>query len=225
MALPPPPWEEDEMTFIQTFGRTFGTKPVTVTPGAHAPGRGTEVFTGLVQPDSADFNVDTPIYEGDQLEWDDPRGGRRRVYASHVEVLDAGSRRMRHISVKWSNTPPALNPPPGNGHVIVINGSNVNVALDGSTITQQVPVAAGFEDLADAVGRALALIESTPGIDPEEAIAAREAATLVVEETAKSAPDRGVIKKLLLPLRGVLTSAASSGAGAAASALITQLMT
>ncbi|MGO1735624.1 MAG: hypothetical protein ACTHZ9_04785 [Leucobacter sp.] len=219
------PGEEDDMTFIQTFGRTFGTKRVNVTPGAEAPGRNVEVFDGLVQPKSVDFNVDTPIYVGDQLTWDDPRGGQQHVYATHVDVLDAGSRNMRHISVKWAKTPPVPASPSGNGHVIVVNGSNVNIALEGSTITQQVPVAAGYEQLADAVGRALALIEATQGIDPDEVDAAREAATLVVEEAAKTEPDPRVLKKLLLPLRGVLTSAANSGAGAAASALITQLMT
>lgn len=218
--------EEDEMTFIQQFGRTLGTKQVTVTPGGKKPGREVSVFEALIQSKTVDFNVDTPVYEGDQLEWDDPRGGRQRVYAAKVKVFDAGSSSMRHISIEHSEEPPAPKRPiPGiaGGHVIVINGNNVNVAVEGSTITQQVPVAAGFEALADAVGRALALIEQTQGVDGDEVEAAREAATLVVEESSKEKPSESVIKKLLPTIRGVLNSAAAAGAGAAATGLVGQL--
>lgn len=217
------------MTFIQQFGRTFGTKQVSVTPGPERPGREIQVFEGLVQGKTADFNVDTPIYEGDELEWDDPRGGRRRVYAIKVEALEAGGQMssfMGHLKVQYADSPPrsaATNRGTGGGHVIVINGSNVNVALEGSTITQQVPVSAGYESLADAVGRALAIIEQTEGVDLDEVEAAREAATMVVEESAKPDPNPSAIKRLLPTIRGVLASAAAAGAGVAASGLVAQL--
>jgi len=46
---------------------------------------------------------------------------------------------------------------------------------------------------------------------------------LVLEESAKPEPNSSAIKKLLPTIRGVLTSAAASGAGAAASNLVNQL--
>lgn len=211
------------MSFIQVFGGTFGTKKVAVTPGPEAPGRIPTEFDALVQANSVDFNVDTPIYEGDLLEWDDPRGGRKSVYASSVEVFDAGSRNLRHISVKWTSTPPTTPPSRLTGHVIVVNGSNVNIALEGSTITQQVPVQPEYGDLVDAVGRALACIEQTAGVDPVEVEAARDSATGIVEESTKPAPDANAIKRLLPTIRGVLTSAANAGAGSAATQLVSQL--
>jgi hypothetical protein len=211
------------MTFIQQFGHAFGTKRVTITPGSENPERQVAVFDALVQPKSIDFEVDVPVYEGDHLQWEDPRGGTRSTFATDVEVFDAGSRSLRHISVKYGAKAATPRSPASSGHVIVINGNHVNVALEGSTITQQVPVSAGYEALADAVGRALALIEQTQGVDPDEVDAARESATLVVQETAKPEPDQSIIKRLLPTIRGVLTSAANSGAGAAATALVTQL--
>lgn len=57
------------MSFIQMFGGTFGTKRVLVTPGPESPSRSIAEFDALVQADSVDFNVDTPIYEGDLLDW------------------------------------------------------------------------------------------------------------------------------------------------------------
>ncbi|MFG6277942.1 hypothetical protein [Microbacterium sp. 5K110] len=209
------------MTSMRRLG---GTKKVAITPGPEKPGRAPFEAEALVQPESIFFEVDVPIYNGDRMEWDDPRGGRESAYASQVDVRDQGSSRIRHIEVKYSAAPPAPEPPaPQGGHVIVVNGSHVNIAVDGSTVTQQLPVAAGYEHLADAVGRALALIEKTMGIDPEEVDVAREYATLIVAETAKPNPDQKVLKRLIPALKGVLASAANAGAGAAASGLIGQL--
>lgn len=214
-------------TYIEEFGAAFGTKTVKITPGPEQPGRSVIEVQGLVQTKTVGFNVDTPVYEGDQLSWDDPRGGEMAVWAHEVDVADApglGSE-MAHIKVKFSKTAPHRSPEPrGSGHTIIIHGSHVNVALEGSSITQQVPVAEKYQGLADAVGRALAIIEQTDGVDEDEADVAREAAVGVLEESAKSDPNATVIKRLLPALRGVLTSAASAGAGSAASALVSQLM-
>ncbi|ROQ59098.1 hypothetical protein EDF36_2558 [Rathayibacter sp. PhB152] len=108
--------------------------------------------------------------------------------------------------------------------MIIVNGSNVNVAVEGSSITQQLPVSAGFEKLADAVGRAIAIIEETAGVDPDEVEAARDSATVVLMEASKPAPDESAIKRALPTVKGVLTSAANAGAGALASGLIGQLV-
>ncbi|MHA6667496.1 hypothetical protein ACX3O0_01365 [Homoserinimonas sp. A447] len=179
-----------------------------------------------MQTKTVGFNVDTPVYEGDQLSWSDPRGGEAVVWAHEVNVADAPGMpsEMAHITVKFSKTAPHRSrAPPGSGHTIIIHGSHMNVALEGSSITQQVPVTEAYQGLADAVGRALAIIEQTDGVDEDEAVVARESAVGVLEESAKPHPDPTVIKRLLPTLRGVLTSAASAGADSAATALVSQL--
>jgi len=214
------------MGYLETFGSAFGTKAVRITPGPEKPGREIVEVQAIVQAKSVGFAVDAPVYEGDQLTWADPRGDETTMWAKEVHVSDAKGQAadLAHIRVVPSTTPPQRSRSTRKaGHTVIINGNHVNVALEGSTITQQVPMSAEYQDLADAVGRALAIIEQTAGVDPEEAEVARESAVRVLEESAKSEPDAGVIKRLLPTLRGVLTSAASSGAGAAASALVHQL--
>lgn len=211
------------MSFLTTM-RRFGTKKVVITPGAEKPGRTPFEAEAMVQPESIFFQVNVPIYSGDRMEWDDPRGSRESAYATEVHVRDQGSSNLRHIEVEYAAAPPTPAVPPSHGgHVIVVNGSHVNIAVDGSTVTQQLPVAAGYERLADAVGRALALIERTNGVDPDEVDIARESATSIVAEAAKPNPDQKAIKRLLPALKGVLVSAANAGAGAAASGLVDQL--
>ena len=223
------PGEEEDMGFIQHWGRMGSVRTFTVTPGQQLPDRGVHELQGLSKSGAIDFEVDALVFKGDLLEWDD-RGSRQRGVVTEVEVFDApmASSFMKHISARYSKevlgVPRRSAGSTSGGHMIIVNGNNVNVAVDGSTISKQVEVAHGFENLADAVGRALALIEETVGVDPDEVEAARESATHVVEETAKPSPDPGVLKKLLLPLKAVLMSAATAGAGAAATALVSQLV-
>lgn len=223
------PREEDDMGFIQHWGRMGSVKTVTVTPGQQMPERGVQELQGLSKSGAIDFEVEARVFDGDVLEWDD-RGSRQRALVTEVEVFDApmASSFMKHISAKYSKDVLGIARrsagSASGGHMIIVNGNNVNVAVDGSTISTQVKVAEGFENLADAVGRALAVIEETSGVDPDEVEAARESATRVVEETSKPSPDPGLLKKLLLPLKAVLMSAATAGAGAAATALVSQLV-
>lgn len=216
------------MGFIQHWGRMGSVKTVTVTPGRQMPERGVQELQGLSKSGAIDFEVDSLVFDGDLFEWDD-RGSRQRAIVTEVEVFDApmASSFMKHISARYSKDMPSVPRrsagSTSGGHMIIVNGNNVNVAVDGSTISTQVEVAEGFESLADAVGRALAVIEATFGVDPDEVEAARESAIRVVEETAKPSPDTGLLKKLLLPLKAVLMSAATAGAGAAATALVSQL--
>lgn len=206
--------------------RALGTKQVTVFPGETRPERPVAVFEGVVQARKVFFNDDTPVYTGDELETDDPRGGRRHLYVTYVKDNSAGGNlaEISHLSVEVSETPPEP-PRPGvtRGHEIHVNGSNINIAFGGSTITQQVAVARGFEGLVDAVGKALAVIEQTPGIDQDEVEAARESAAAVIEESAKPTPNVSAIKKLLPTIRAVLTSAVAGGASAATAGLVQQL--
>ena len=202
---------------------------VTVAPGTQMPERGVRQLRGLAKSGAIDFEVDDLVFDGDTLEWDD-RGSRQIAQVTSVEVFDApmASAFMKHISAKYSKRSAGF---PGNasgnasgGHMIIVNGSNVNVAVEGSSITQQMPVREGFEKLADAVGRAIAVIEGTAGVDPHEVEVARESATVVLTEMSKPEPDTSAIKRALPSIKGVLTSAANAGAGAIASGLIAQLM-
>lgn len=213
-------------SYLETFGSAFGTKTVRITPGPEKPGREVVEVQAIVQSKSIGFAVDAPVYEGDQLTWADPRGGETTMWAAEVHVSDAqgDAADLAHIRVVPSSSRPQQSRSTGVvGHTLIINGSHVNVALEGSTITQQVPVSAGYQDLADAVGRALAIIEQTESVDSDEAAVARESAVRVLEESAKPEPDVGIIKRLLPTIRGVLSAAATSGAGAAASGLVGQL--
>lgn len=85
--------------------RQLGTKTVTV---IHDEGTSSEVRVDVeahIQPDSGFFPVDAPIYEGDVVEFDDPRGGITRRSVRAVKVYDVGSRSMHHIHVEWGATP------------------------------------------------------------------------------------------------------------------------
>lgn len=210
--------------FIETIGRTLGTKAVLVSPGEIRPDRAPKEFEAQVQAAKAFFDITTPVYEGDLLEWDDPRGGRKTVYAALVKVNDAGgdAADLAHIAVTFADSKPSV-ARAASGHHIEVRGNNINLAINGSTITQQMAVSPEWMRLADDVGRALALIEETPDLDDDEVGAARDAATVLLEEVAKSDPDTKVVKRLLPTIRGVLQSAANAGAAAGAAALVGQL--
>lgn len=87
--------------FLRRMGRTFGTTKVVV---IHAEGTSDEVRNEVeahVQPKSGFFEVETPIYEGDVVEMDDPRGGRERRTAETVAVHSSAPRGMAHTEVTW----------------------------------------------------------------------------------------------------------------------------
>lgn len=67
-----------------------------------------------IQARTAYFAVDTKIYEGDVVEFPDPRGGLARKIASHVDVYNSngsGLRGMKYIKVTWgAAVPPRVAP-------------------------------------------------------------------------------------------------------------------
>lgn len=97
------------MAPLPSHFRTFGTTTVTVVnnPGTDDERRfETEAH---IQAKTGFFAVDTPIYEGDVVEFVDPRGGTTQKLASSVDVNNpTGSsfRGMEHIHVTWGATPP-----------------------------------------------------------------------------------------------------------------------
>jgi hypothetical protein len=81
--------------------RTFGVTVVTI---VHNPGTEDEIrreAEAHIQAKSGSFAVDTPIYEGDIVEFPDPRGGVERKLAAEVDVHNPGGARksMAHIKV------------------------------------------------------------------------------------------------------------------------------
>lgn len=94
--------------------RTFGITKVTV---VHDPGTEDEEHfetEAHIQATTGFFAVDTPIYEGDVVEFPDPRGGTTKKVAATVDVNNpTGSsfRGMQHIHVTWGAAPPSRVPP------------------------------------------------------------------------------------------------------------------
>lgn len=98
------------MAPLPSHFRNFGITKVTV---VRNPGTADEErfeTEAHIQAKSAFFAVDTPIYEGDVVEFPDPRGGMARKVAAGVDVNNpTGSsfQRMKHIHVTWGTAPPA----------------------------------------------------------------------------------------------------------------------
>lgn len=98
------------MAPLPSHFRTFGITKVTV---VHDPGSDDEErfeTEAHIQAKTGFFAVDTPIYEGDIVEFPDPRGGTTRKIAATVDVNNpTGSsfRGMEHIHVTWGAAPPS----------------------------------------------------------------------------------------------------------------------
>ncbi|PWB98190.1 hypothetical protein [Homoserinimonas hongtaonis] len=217
--------------FIANMGRTFGTQHVVVIHNAGQDDEERHELESQVQGSKAFFDVDAPVYDGDVMEVADPRGGTRKLYITHVKINQAGggmSSSMSHIAASFSDQPFR---PQGrsdsqiiHGNAIIVSGNHVNIATDNGLIDQSTnTVSPGYEELARTVKDVLDLLEATAGLDEDELVAAQEAAASVLSEIVKPEPDKAVLKKLFPTLRGVLQSAATGGASAAASALIGQL--
>lgn len=96
------------MGILQQFGGMHGITRVKVTRTNDEGASEEFEAEGLIQSDSAFFEVDTPIYEGDVIEVPDPRkGADARVPKSvaKVKVNNFGPPDMQHLKVTWG-TPP-----------------------------------------------------------------------------------------------------------------------
>lgn len=193
------------MGFLEGHGKVFPQKNVTI---IHNEGEANEQRTesrAIVQSKSAQFNVDTPIYEGDLVEVPDPRGGVQRLYAAEVRVNDvdgsATFRGMAHINVKWGKPPAPRQVSP----VLNISGGTNQIAWDNRDVSQSQTVAA--TDLGAVLGRVLAEAEANlAGEDRDLAVeCAREALSAV--EAGEPAP-----RRTLATLKGVLSDVATGAA-------------
>lgn len=88
--------------------QAFGFETVEV---IHAEGSADEkrfLVEAHVQPDSAVVSVDTPIYEGDIVEINDPRGGVQRKLVKEVRINNpkgAAFQHLRHTEVILAKAP------------------------------------------------------------------------------------------------------------------------
>ena len=87
-------------SFLETFGRDFPQQNVEVIHDEGGTQERRLQMRAIIQSKTGEFNYDAQIFEGDIVELDDPRGGKRRLLAENVDVLEAGE--LSHISVTWS---------------------------------------------------------------------------------------------------------------------------
>lgn len=88
--------------------RTFGHETVTVIQGEGTDDEKRFTIEAHIQPESGFVAVDTPIYEGDVVEVDDPRGGVERRLVSEVRIYDPKGptfRNMRYTEIKFGKAP------------------------------------------------------------------------------------------------------------------------
>jgi uncharacterized protein (TIGR02391 family) len=98
--------------FLDGIRQTFGTEQVVI---IHNEGLEDETRTPAeahIQGRTGSFDIETPIYEGDVVEVDDPRGGKERRLAAEVRVNKVkGNPKMSRIKVIWGKALPARGAP------------------------------------------------------------------------------------------------------------------
>lgn len=205
--------------FLEGVGRDFPQHDVVIIHDRGGQGETRTPSRAIVQAKTGTFNVDAPIYEGDYVEVADPRGGTREHYVAGVDVTDTGGAAafagMGHISAHWGRPPQE---PPArttyNAPVVIVNGDHAQVAFGNQSVTQNAqPVAAGYDELAKAIG---AVLERIDQLDPDDRELAAESGREVLTELVKAEPDRSVLKRGVTHLRGVLAplvTPAVAGAG------------
>jgi hypothetical protein len=94
-------------SFLTGHGAHFPQEDVVVIHGLGKPNESRHGVRAHVQARTAFFDVDAPVYEGDFVEIEDPRGGVRRVEVIEVKINDVrgahGLEGMSHIEVVFSN--------------------------------------------------------------------------------------------------------------------------
>lgn len=85
------------------MGSRFGTQTVRIIHNADTDDETVEEVEAHIQGEKGFFDVDTPIFEGDFVEVEDPRRsqGVERRLATKVKVNNMGPSNMQHISVTW----------------------------------------------------------------------------------------------------------------------------
>ncbi|MDI9915413.1 hypothetical protein [Rhodococcus sp. IEGM 1379] len=226
-----------DSSFLDGFGSTFPQHDVQIVRNG---GTAQEIRTparGMIQPKSGFFNLDTPIYEGDVVELDDPRGGRRQLLVREVNINDNRSNPsfsgMSHTEAVWGRERqvppvPASNNTTYNGPVIQVSGGHAQLAWDNTGPVKQTlssgTVTEGYEDLARAVTKALEVVNTADGVNEDDREIADESGREILAEVVNEEPDRSKIKRALAAIRGVLSPLAMTAATAGVETGVGQLV-
>lgn len=209
------------MGFLEDFGSGLPQKDVVI---VRDEGTANEVRTpsrAIVQPNSGQFNVDTPIFEGDVIEVPDPRGGIQRLYAAEVRVNDvdhdpdfAG---MGHINVKWGMPRVERQSAP----TFHISGGSNQIAWGNQKVTQQQSIATA--DLRATLEALLvSAVDNIADAEDREIVEASAVEAIGAIDAGNPAPRRAVAT-----IKGVLSDLASGigrGAGTGVANWATDLL-
>ncbi|TWH52621.1 hypothetical protein L612_002000000320 [Rhodococcus rhodochrous J38] len=222
-------------SFTTGFGSNFPQHDVEIIHAAGTPEERRYPVRAMIQSEAGYFDLDTPIYEGDIVELEDPRGGRRQLHVERVDIRDHRNSPdfawSSNITAYWG-IPRAKSPTTTyHGPVVNINGSHAQVAWDNSgTVNQNSTpqaVTEGYENLARAVADALELISKSANVEPDERELAEETGHAILAEVVETEPNRSAIKRSLATLRGIIAplamTAAVTGTEAGVQQLIEQL--
>lgn len=220
-------------SFLRGRGSSFPQQNVVI---IHSAGTAEEQRTpsrAVVQAQSGFFDFDTSIYEGDVVELDDPRGGKRCLYVTRVDINDVrGSghfRGMSHIQAHWSSQQPAQDRGTAtyNGPVVNVHGDHAQLAWGNQSVVQNTAhgdITAGYEDLAVAVTNALKFLTTRATINEEDRAIAQESADEALTEMVTEEPDQSRLRRSVATLRGLLASSLATATDAAATEGITALI-
>lgn len=222
---------ESQYRFLDRTRSAFGTDDVVLIHDAGLASETRIIVEAHIQPELGFFELDTPIYEGDLVEVDDSRGGKRTLYVAVVNMYKTSSN-LKHTEVKWGPQPATHNSPASptsqghhtyNGPVVIINGDQAQVAWNGGSVNRtDNAIAQEFTALAVAVTDALKLVVT--GADPDEAQVAEDASKEILEELTKKEPERKKVRAGLATLRGILTTVTTAAATGSAGGAIEELM-
>jgi hypothetical protein len=91
--------------FLNLF-EALGVQEVVIIHGEGTLDESRRTVEAHIQPRAGYFEVETPIWEGDIVEMDDPRGGRERRVVRKVEVYsNTPSPGTAHTEVTWGEAP------------------------------------------------------------------------------------------------------------------------
>jgi hypothetical protein len=211
------------MGFLESHGRAFPQHHVEFVHAPGTPGESRVSSRGIIQGNSGQFNVDTPIYEGDLVELPDPRGGTRSLYVAHVKVNDVGGgpgafAGMSHINVKWGSPPQKAEP--SQRTVVNIKGGVNQLAWGNHDVTQsQVQGQEWPADLEGILQQIVAALDVLEAPADDRAMLLEDAQTAL--DSIKSGESPAARKRALATVKGILGDLASGvGQGVGAGAVV-----
>jgi hypothetical protein len=194
--------------FLEGHGSHFPQHDVVI---VHEPGTANEARTpsrGIIQANSGQFNIDTPIYEGDIVELPDPRGGTRQLRAREVHVNDVGAgagpfaASMSHIHVLWGEVRQA----PAPRTTVNIHGGSNQLAWDNRDVNQTQGTA-WPTDLAEVLRKVIEEAD-TVDLNPDDRTLLKEDAAAVLTSLEAGEPQTAS-RRALATVKGILGDLAS----------------